>query len=261
MEVEFQIGRGLAFGFEVDEGSAPPEEYVCVEYIESTGTQYIVTDIVPTYASRMYVDARFSEETRVPINWDTGVHPLACVNYAGSFRLKLFNQYSSRYDNAGFYIGFGWRSDLYSRNEIYGIDVTQRATIIMSRDTSYWGPQSCRTDYEIYAPAPSQGLAIFGVRSDTDVVDVFMRRDMYLYGFKIYEGLTLEHDFVPAERRSDGELGLYDKQTAKFYANAGTGTFVKGAYTGETITGHSKSIPRMDFSTGNGVRFDITTGG
>ncbi len=50
-----------------------------------------------------------------------------------------------------------------------------------------------------------------------------------LYSCKIYSGETLERDFVPVRRRSDGEPGLFDRANNVFYANAGVGTFNTGA--------------------------------
>ncbi|MBQ6675121.1 MAG: hypothetical protein IJM75_03225, partial [Ruminococcus sp.] len=62
-------------------------------------------------------------------------------------------------------------------------------------------------------------------------IDIFARRDMYLYSFKVYDSNnTLTHDLIPAERESDGAAGLYDRVTGKFYGNLGTGEFVKGGY-------------------------------
>ena len=42
----------------------------------------------------------------------------------------------------------------------------------------------------------------------------------------------LVRDFIPCYRISDGVIGLYDKVSGKFYTNAGTGTFTKGADVG-----------------------------
>ena len=50
-----------------------------------------------------------------------------------------------------------------------------------------------------------------------------------LYSCKIYSGETLERDFVPVKRKSDGAIGLLDLANGGFYANAGTGTFNAGA--------------------------------
>ena len=47
-----------------------------------------------------------------------------------------------------------------------------------------------------------------------------------LHSCQIYDGDTLVRDYVPAE--VDGETGLYDRQNATFYANAGSGTITGG---------------------------------
>ena len=50
-----------------------------------------------------------------------------------------------------------------------------------------------------------------------------------LYYAKIYDSSkVLVRDFVPCYRKSDGEIGLYDRVENKFYTNAGTGVFLKG---------------------------------
>ena len=56
----------------------------------------------------------------------------------------------------------------------------------------------------------------------------------YPYVGKIYSASysangTLLCDLVPCYRKSDNVIGMYDKVSRKFYTNAGTGTFGKGA--------------------------------
>lgn len=46
-----------------------------------------------------------------------------------------------------------------------------------------------------------------------------------LYRFKIYNGSTLAHDFIPVQRVSDKVLGLYDLKTSTFKTNLGSGVF------------------------------------
>ena len=43
--------------------------------------------------------------------------------------------------------------------------------------------------------------------------------------FKIYNGSTLAHDFIPVQRVSDKVLGLYDLKTSTFKTNLGSGVF------------------------------------
>lgn len=48
---------------------------------------------------------------------------------------------------------------------------------------------------------------------------------MKLYRFKIYNGSTLAHDFIPVQRISDKVLGLYDLKTSVFKTNLTSGVF------------------------------------
>ena len=51
---------------------------------------------------------------------------------------------------------------------------------------------------------------------------------MKLYSFQIYEADQLVRDFVPCYRKADGAIGLYDCALGTFFANAGSGAFLKG---------------------------------
>lgn len=48
------------------------------------------------------------------------------------------------------------------------------------------------------------------------------------YYVKIYKNNELVRDFIPTKRNSDNEIGLYDKVTKQFFTNQGTGTFIGG---------------------------------
>ena len=68
-------------------------------------------------------------------------------------------------------------------------------------------------------------LTLFGTNQGTiDSGNTYVR----IYYFKVYEDGALVRDFIPCYRKSDGEIGLYDKVEKKFYANSGTGVFLKG---------------------------------
>ena len=52
---------------------------------------------------------------------------------------------------------------------------------------------------------------------------------MRLYHLRIYDtNNVLIHEFIPAQRKNDSVLGLYDTVADVFYTNAGTGNFVGG---------------------------------
>lgn len=50
-----------------------------------------------------------------------------------------------------------------------------------------------------------------------------------LYGLKIWDNNILVRDFVPCYHTATGIIGMFDTVNNKFYMNAGTGTFLKGA--------------------------------
>lgn len=49
-----------------------------------------------------------------------------------------------------------------------------------------------------------------------------------LYYYKLYDNGTLIRDFIPVKRISDSKCGLWDKVTKAFYPNSGTGAFTGG---------------------------------
>jgi prepilin-type N-terminal cleavage/methylation domain-containing protein len=51
---------------------------------------------------------------------------------------------------------------------------------------------------------------------------------MKLYSFKMYDDDVLVRNFVPCKRNRDNEIGLYDEVNDVFYTNSGTGTFEYG---------------------------------
>ena len=51
---------------------------------------------------------------------------------------------------------------------------------------------------------------------------------MKIYGVELFEDSVLVRKLIPAKRKSDNVLGMYDMVTEKFFTNAGTGTFTAG---------------------------------
>lgn len=49
-----------------------------------------------------------------------------------------------------------------------------------------------------------------------------------IYSCRIYNNDVLIRDFVPAMRKSDNVVGLYDRVSGTFFTNAGTGSFIAG---------------------------------
>lgn len=54
-------------------------------------------------------------------------------------------------------------------------------------------------------------------------------RDMIFYNARISQGREIIREYIPCYRKSDGEIGLYEKFTGEFLTNKGSGTFTVGA--------------------------------
>ena len=78
---------------------------------------------------------------------------------------------------------------------------------------------------------------------------------MQCHSLKMWTDNTLVRDFIPVERLSDGELGLYDLANDVFYTNVGTGTFISGGtYVPPTPT--TTSVNKVVYD--NSTLIDIT---
>lgn len=69
-------------------------------------------------------------------------------------------------------------------------------------------------------------------------------------------GLRLDRDFVPAQRESDGEIGLYERVNGKFYTRTGGATF--GAGLPAAITGADYAQTTTGCTTVDGVELTGT---
>lgn len=235
-----EVSRVMCGSVKVWERSTP-DTYREIEYIKSTGTQYIVTDFALGFTDKVVLDTKFGYEIR-PTPTTIRQHRNAFGYWGtepsrGYYTVFVDDEYDgssgSDYDLLTFYIGFPWTESMANTHRIYNADVTTRKLMTVGRPESSWGETTCLTNHEITVSPPTTGCPIFACEcmSFDPVVSPFARRDMYLYSFRVYDGNNaLTHDLIPVERERDGAAGLYDRVENKFYGNLGTGEFVKGGY-------------------------------
>ena len=189
---------------------ALPSGYVKLEYIESTGTQYIDTGV-----------------RVMPENYQQLKMSVTCEKIGKGSGASDWLVDGSNIANAYFYMG------VYNGKYYYGCGTTDHDTGI----TAVPGKQTSTIDI------PS---AKFTVSDSADVSisteAVTTSASLYLFGFnynpvrcyaekiyscQIYIGATLVRDFVPC-KNSSRVVGLYDNVGGKFYQNAGSGVFASG---------------------------------
>lgn len=187
-----------------------PSGYKQLEYIESSGTQYIDTGV-----------------RVMPENYQQLKMSVTCEKIGQGSGVSNWLVDGSNIANAYFYMG------VYNGKYYYGCGTADHDTGIAATS----GKQTFTLDI------PSSKFTV------SDTVDVSISTEpvtasasLYLFGFnynpvrcyaekiyscQIYTGATLVRDFIPCKNAS-GTVGLYDTVNGQFYANAGTGTFTAG---------------------------------
>lgn len=189
-----------------DGGGRLPTGYVELEYIESTGTQYIDTGFKPNQDTRVVMDvsdASASSGTAALFGGRT-------ANGSSAFAIWALSGV----------IRSDYGSNLLKTNQPYAtvqsIDKNKNVVVLNERENTQ--PHST-----FQAGA---NLAIFTINDAASGIDSRMI-SMQLYSCQIYDNGTLIRDFVPSQDPT-GNVGLYDLVGVQFYGNAGTGAFVAG---------------------------------
>lgn len=168
-----------------------PNKYTALEYIESTGTQYIDTGLTvnKTDSYEMILITHLTNND----NW-------AGANGYLQFQAKIGNNKKSKIDIK--YI-----------NKIETIFVDDQQVSSIDWSTSYNGT--------------NVKLGIFRLGDTNNTWYSQTGQSGKLYSCKILNNNNLIRNFVPCKNTS-GILGLYDIVNNVFYTNAGTGTFTAG---------------------------------
>lgn len=159
-----------------------------IEYIQSSGTQYIETGISAKNITKAVIDFQYitvdsSRENQMMSVWVDDSNHMQCGLTGTTF--------------------------------LTGRGTTFSQTSNMTART---------TGTSVPVGNPDMLIPLFAQRASA--VDRWSIAK--LYSCKMYNNSTIVRDFIPAKRISDNEYGLWDKVTKTFYTNAGTGAFTGG---------------------------------
>ena len=214
---------------------AATSDYIQLEYIESTGTQYIDTgykftsnrvrvravmelmddDSGDSIMFGTYNDAASGSEGVYsicmydPNNYDDGTYATASGGSEGAtpggvvFPLSKNTQYTIQVETFAYSMGFG----------------TGQVSVNGSV-SSYTYQGNLDKLYDFY---------IFTCNKSGEALPYFSK--FRLFSFQVYDNNLLVRDFIPCVR-ADGSVGMYDNVGQKFYENAGGGAFISGARIG-----------------------------
>lgn len=184
-----------------------PKEYKQVEYLESSGTQYIDTGLKYRGVYYYTVDCEINDEN-------------------GN---EMFGM--DRFDNHSVFI---WDSIYRIATDRYNamntnISAGQRVNIIIDQSTKTISINLfSHTFTGDFFPINSVYPVLLGAywSSWRDSIDGYGKGK--IYSFKYYQSGELVRDMYPCIRKSDNKPGMYDVITNQFFTNSGTGEFITG---------------------------------
>lgn len=210
-----------------------PNSYKSIEYLESTGTQYIDTGVVGKSGLEILIDyehTALTSDSQIPIGSmkasSDRIYPLSSGNYFGY----------GPYKSASISVTVNTRYSVYTKL------CAGEQLLIVNGKAAYTGADSTEYDSScnmyLFA-ANKEGTASYQCKAKIRCC-------------KIYENGTLIRNFVPCMNLK-GDAGMYDLVNSKFYVNAGTGEFVCG----KVAEYEAPSVARRIVSAYIGVREDV----
>lgn len=182
-----------------------PNEYQEVEYIESTGTQYIDTGF---YA-----------------NQDTSVKVLVRSNSVANQAFFCSRTGLSKDTYSCFIVNSYIRHDYNNEQKQTSVQAkagllydicAEKNTLKVNGIVSTIAQGTFTASYSMY----------LGASFDGSITQNYLVGK--IYSCQIYDNDILVRKFIPCYRKSDNVIGLYDTVNKSFYTNKGTGTFLKG---------------------------------
>ena len=198
-----------------------PSDYRLLEYVEhpSSGTVYINTKLNTTQNYRLYMDFYLPSS-------------LSTANYVTIFGGR--DQQGSSLRSFSFWClgdGTGFRSD-YGGATVNIVMATNRGHFTVDKNktnvtVTNVGTGEVETATNKTATFTTNSYLYLMNLNSLNTTDSRAPFGMRLYTCQIYDNGTMVRDYVPAKRKSDNVVGLYDLQNSVFYTPTG-GSLIAG---------------------------------
>lgn len=202
-------------------GSRLPSGYTQLEYIQSSGTQYI--DTGASFSNGVRVETKFNLTSIATSSKKTPI--FGAINASEPYGRDYLSVDSSK----NFEIGGGAGYRYFKNNTIAtNVDYEVEASNIPGQETLIVNGELYEsTGGQAYA-TPFTDLPLYLFRVNTTNEAWFENASMKLYYAKFYDDKNvLVRNFTPCKNPS-GEVGLYDYVTKAFYGNVGGGSLPDG---------------------------------
>lgn len=209
-----------------------PDGYTQVDFIESSGTQYIDTGLKSTPNTKF--DFEFTSFKEVGADYEQilgsqfgATKDRIYILIGGSNNIQL--QFPHDSNNHLYMNNNGTFTSSSSSTSLLIIEQNKKNRIIFDiPNRSLTVNEYTSVSTGTYDLTSSDYNILLFNRNDTVVPTVRLAKGK-LYNFKWYESNVLVRDFIPCYRNSDNEVGLYDLVNNVFYTNQGTGVFTYGS--------------------------------
>lgn len=197
------LGDELVWG-----GSSPALPYDAeIEYLASTGTQWIDTDIIPDATTGFEIEA-------------------VCSNTTDSYFIGLRNnsnntRWGAGHSRGGFYWCYG---SYQSSGRLTGLSANIKLNYL--NDKKYIatnGSSTVNVSLPSLSFTPAYNIRLFG---SAGVVASYSKWSGKIYYTKITQGSSTIMDLIPVRVGTTGYM--YDKVSGELFGNSGTGSFTLG---------------------------------
>lgn len=190
-----------------------PDDYIFYDYIESSGTQYIDTGINGFDNGDWEIYCKWMSVAAPPNNYGYIFGVYEGENY-NSYR--LIHKLTSTTE---YYVSA--KSKAGSSILLSNVALNAKHSIKIKNGTFIYNGVSYT--------APTTGTSL----PSTNTMLLFKsKKDQYskcrIYSTWAKKDGILKYKMIPAKRKSDNEIGMYDMVTGRFFGNSGTGTFTTG---------------------------------
>ena len=238
-----------------DDEDMPPSGYTKVEYIESTGTQWIATNFTPVEKMTYYFDIEKTGTRQTADQYLIGYYNDDCT-YA-----PLYLGHDTSDGKIGYAYGNSYwlyTDTILPINERHSIKTyLGNDNMIIWLDGEQIGKSTPATPRNFGTPRTINVFA-YGYRTSNLVNYGFIGKVYRLYAKDNNDNLLF--DYIPCIRDNDSVAGLYDLVNNQFYTNSGTGTFNVGnaipTYIFKTLANNTYSftgVHRQTFDTQIGL--------
>lgn len=187
-------------------------DYTELEYIESTGTQYINTGFTVNQDTEVETEWQRTDITKAGFLYGiirTGNTQVisAYLNTTNSVAWRFSSSSVNPVDNG--FLDTDWHHTIQNKNGVTADGVLKAYSDMVNFQTTEVLPIFCR--YNV---------------STSEFVNGSTVRMKY---YTIRQSGTVVFNGIAAKRKSDNAIGMYDTVSKTFFMNAGTGTFTAGA--------------------------------